>query len=74
MGNWWEERELRNATGVGRTLPHQHFAKSHSDLFKKPLEELDFLQTRRKEEQLDNTNERILGKKFNNKYNSENSE
>ena len=74
MGNWWEERELRNATGVGRTLPHSHFAKNHLDLFKKPLNDLDYLQKRRVEEKLDNTNERVLGKKIDLKFNSENSE
>lgn len=74
VGNWWEERELRNATGVGRTIPYEHFPKNHGDLFRKPLNEVDFILKRRSEEKLDDTNERILGKKNNLKFNSENSE
>lgn len=74
VGNWWEERELRNATGVGRTLPHCHYPKTHSDLFRKPLEDVEYLKKRRFEEKLDDTNERVLGKKIDLKFNSENSE
>lgn len=32
VGNWQEERELRDGTGHGRTIPKEHLAKKHGDL------------------------------------------
>ena len=32
IGNWQEERELREGTGHGRTIPKTHIAKKHGDL------------------------------------------
>lgn len=33
MGNWYEEQALRGRTGVGRTLPGQHYPKTRSTLY-----------------------------------------
>jgi hypothetical protein len=29
VANWWEERELREATGIGRTIHEHHIEKKH---------------------------------------------
>jgi hypothetical protein len=36
IGNWWEERELKEATNVPRTIPNKHIPKTRDDLFNKP--------------------------------------
>lgn len=74
VGNWYEERELNQITGERRALPHEHFPKSHNELFRKPPNEIEFLKKRREVEKIDNTNERIMGRKINENYNSQNSE
>lgn len=33
MGNWLEEQALRKKTGVGRTVPGQHYPKMRSTLY-----------------------------------------
>lgn len=33
VGNWWEERELRMTTNVGRTIYQQHIPKTREELF-----------------------------------------
>lgn len=35
--NWWEERELKDATGVDRTIPQHHQSKNSKDLYNKTL-------------------------------------
>jgi hypothetical protein len=72
VANWWEERELRDNTGIARTNANQHTAKKHQDLFTKSPEELP------KPEQIargrDNTDERTLGQKAGARFHSVNSE
>ena len=40
VGNWWEERELRMATDVGRTVQNFHITKVRNDLFTLPPDEI----------------------------------
>ena len=40
VGNWWEERELRMATDIGRTVQNVHITKVRNDLFTLPPDEL----------------------------------
>lgn len=58
IANWWEQRELREQTGVGRTVPNVHLSKTHRDLFLKAPSELKSITEGRK---LDDTNERTMG-------------
>jgi len=50
IGNWQEERDLRDFTGEGRTVTKTHIPKRHLD-FENPIEGKTF----------DNTNQRIYG-------------
>ena len=52
IGNWWEERELRDNTGEGRTITMRHIPKKHGDLQEVITHDFAF----------DNTKERIVGK------------
>jgi len=36
IGNWQEERDLRDFTGVGRTIIREHIPKKHLD-FENPI-------------------------------------
>ena len=36
IGNWQEERDLKNITGTSRTIPKQHIPKKHLD-FENPI-------------------------------------
>lgn len=58
VGNWWEERELRDATGIGRTIIDQHVQKCHEELYSKEPQEIEVLQHPRPQ---NDTNERVLG-------------
>lgn len=40
VGNWLEERELRMATTVGRTVKNHHIPKVRQELFTLPPEEI----------------------------------
>lgn len=51
IGNWYEERSLREFTGVGRTIVKEHIPKRHLD-FENPITGKAF----------DNTYDRINGK------------
>ena len=72
VGNWWEERELKNVTEERRALTQKTFPKSHEDLFRNPPNEIECLKIRRENEKLDNTAIRVLGEKYNENYTSEN--
>lgn len=61
IGNWEEERELKDFTGTHRTIPKQHIPKKHLD-FEKTIEPT-FKQ--------DNTKERIYGQGFYTDFHSE---
>lgn len=50
IGNWQEERELRDFTGEGRTIVREHIPKKHLD-FENPIRGKNF----------DNTSVRIYG-------------
>lgn len=52
VGNWWEEKELKEATGTTRTIPREHIAKKHGDLENPIISN----------QKVDNTYERINGK------------
>ena len=43
MGNWWEERELRQFTNVGRNAPLHHITKSRANLYLAAPEEISVL-------------------------------
>ena len=40
VGNWWEERELRMNTNIGRTVYQKHIPKTREELFLLPPEEI----------------------------------
>ena len=69
MGNWWEERELMEATGVARTEQAQHIQKNRKDLFLKPPSENEQIYKANKQP---DTHDRTLGEKYNDIPNSEN--
>jgi len=52
IGNWQEERDLRDFTGVGRTIIREHIPKKHLD-FENPIDV--------KGKRFDNTVDRIYG-------------
>jgi hypothetical protein len=58
IGNWKEERDIKEATGVSRKIPGHHIPKKRQDLFLKPTEEVPLFKHPREEE---NTRERCLG-------------
>ena len=61
IGNWEEERELKDFTGTHRTIPKQHLPKRHLDFDTKvdrPFAE-------------DNTQNRIYGQKLGTDFHSE---
>ena len=58
VSNWFEERELRNKTGEGRSIANTHFHKKHEDLLLKPPSEVACLQNPRVQ---DRTEIRVLG-------------
>jgi len=51
VGNWLEERELRDFTGQGRTITKEHIPKRHHD-FENPIHT---------DKVFDNTSNRIYG-------------
>jgi len=53
VGNWAEERSLREFSGVGRTIMREHIPKKHLDFDNAPKATKDF----------DNTSDRIYGEK-----------
>ena len=61
IGNWQEERELKDFTGTHRTIQKQHIPKKHLD-FENKIE-------RNFEE--DNTHDRIYGQRQNTDFHSE---
>ncbi|EGR28987.1 hypothetical protein IMG5_165310 [Ichthyophthirius multifiliis] len=60
IGNWYEERVLRDLTGVGRTIPCSHTTKNTKSLYE-PLQETNKTQS----VQQNITSERCLGKQYN---------
>ena len=54
VGNWNEERSLRDFTGVGRRVVREHIPKKHCN-FDQPIIS---------DKPIDNTNERIYGPKL----------
>lgn len=62
IGNWEEERELRDFTGTARTIPKKHIAKKH----------LDFENNISSPENGDNTQQRIYGERLDSNFKSEN--
>ena len=53
MGNWYEERSLRDFTGVGRTIIREHIPKRHLN-FEEPIIT---------DKKFDNTHDRIYGER-----------
>ncbi len=53
VGNWYEERAMRDFTGVGRTIIREHIPKRHLN-FEEPIKVT---------KQFDNTHDRIYGQK-----------
>lgn len=51
VGNWYEERSLRDFTGVGRCIIKEHIPKRHLN-FEEPI---------KTDKQFDNTHNRIHG-------------
>ena len=51
VGNWYEERSLRDFTGVGRCITKEHIPKRHLN-FEEPI---------KTDKQFDNTHDRIHG-------------
>lgn len=43
IGNWYEERVIKDVTGVGRTVPGSHIKKDRKELFTKPPEDIEYL-------------------------------
>jgi len=70
MSNWYEERVLREDTGVGRTLGNAHINKKHDDLFRKPVDELEPVYEQNKTQVP--TFDRVFGRKHEPIYTSEN--
>ena len=64
VGNWWEERELRLVTDVGRTNYQRHIPKTRDTLFLLPPEEMNLNDTNH----YCNTSDRIFCEKFFNKF------
>lgn len=62
VGNWQEERELKDTTGVARTIPKPHIPKKHLD-FENPVQ-TDF--------KGDDTKARIYGQQTTTLFKSEN--
>ncbi len=62
IANWWEERELKDATGVGRATHQNHLPKKREELFTNPPEELPKLGF---VTSTDDTHERTLGRRHN---------
>ena len=48
MQNWWEERELRENTGIGRTIHKEHEPKTHNELYEKPTYDIEFYKNEKK--------------------------
>jgi len=69
MSNWYEERVLREDTGVGRTLGNTHINKKHDDLFIKPVDELQTVYEQNKSQAP--TFDRVFGRKHEPTYVSE---
>ena len=61
IGNWEEERELKDFTGISRTIPKQHIPKKH----------LDFESTIERNFKEDVTYDRIHGNRVNTDFHSE---
>jgi hypothetical protein len=54
IGNWAEERSMREFTGVGRTIVREHIPKRHLD-FENPI---------KTDKVFDNTHNRIYGERL----------
>jgi hypothetical protein len=65
IGNWQEERELRDFTGIGRTIIRDHIPKKHLD-FENPIDTTG--------KRFDNTVHRIYGEADQQKFNTNNTE
>ena len=48
MQNWWEERELRENTGIGRTINKEHLSKTHKELYEKPTYDIELFKNEKK--------------------------
>ena len=72
MGNWNEERTLRDDTGEARTLGKSHITKKHEDLFLRPPSELGNVYSQNS--QRDETFGRVFGRKQDPNYVSEQKE
>ncbi|KAL4442819.1 hypothetical protein ABPG74_010708 [Tetrahymena malaccensis] len=70
IGNWWEERELRDVTGIGRSA--HNYAKLKSTISQTGAQSL--YKESPQIESVNDTNERTMGKKFNHIPNTTNSE
>ena len=53
VGNWYEERSMRDFTGVGRTIVKEHIPKRHLN-FEEPI---------KTDKKFDNTHDRIYGQR-----------
>lgn len=64
MGNWFEENQLKNATGTTRTRTFEHQKKTHGQLFPDKEDPRNDLAPRTE----NNTIDRILGKRIDERY------
>ena len=53
VGNWYEERSLRDFTGIGRSIVKEHIPKKHLN-FEEPI---------KNDKKTDNTHDRIYGQR-----------